>query len=209
MPHCNRVTPKGDIIATTMRGALTGNRGIIHNCETKKLHPTRRWSSKAWIYCLCDFKGRKRDVMGANGPNGSAGWTNLFFFDEATALSAGHRPCFYCQRERAKEFQLAFSAGQDASKMSAPQMDSILHAERLEGREKRLHAMRDDLPDGAMVADDSGALVVIGGALLRWRPDGYSVAEGTKATALLTPPSIVAAMREGFKPSLHKTARAR
>lgn len=111
MPYQNRVTPFGDIICDPHRGALTGNRGIIHDPATRSLHRTRRWSSKAWIYCLCDFRGRKRDVMGANGPNGSPGWTNLFFLDEATALAAGHRPCFYCQRERAKAFQKAWSTG--------------------------------------------------------------------------------------------------
>ena len=89
----NRVTPFGDIIATPARGMLTGNRGIIHDPELRQLLPNRRWSSKAWIYCLCDFQNRKRDVFGYNGRNGSAGWTNLFFLDEATALAAGHRPC--------------------------------------------------------------------------------------------------------------------
>jgi hypothetical protein len=32
----------------------------------------------------------------------------LFFLDEATALAAGHRPCFFCRRAAAKAFQAAF-----------------------------------------------------------------------------------------------------
>ncbi|MEO1746545.1 MAG: hypothetical protein AAFR13_08450, partial [Pseudomonadota bacterium] len=108
MPLQNRVTPFGDIIATASRGALTGNRGIIHDPDTRQLLGNRRWSTKAWIYCLCDFNKRKRDVFGRNGRNGGAGWTNLFFLDEATALSAGHRPCFYCQRQRANAFRDAW-----------------------------------------------------------------------------------------------------
>lgn len=69
-----------------------GNRGgRIHDPETKSIQ--KRYASKQWIYCLLAFKDRRRAVMGA-------GYTELFFFDEATALAAGHRPCFECQRAR-------------------------------------------------------------------------------------------------------------
>ena len=36
-------------------------------------------------------------------------WTELFFLDEATALSAGHRPCYYCRRETALAFADAWA----------------------------------------------------------------------------------------------------
>ncbi|MEL7209887.1 MAG: hotdog domain-containing protein, partial [Actinomycetota bacterium] len=49
--------------------------------------PTRRWTGKAWICCVCAFKGRRREVMGYNGRNGGVGWTELFFLDEVTALA--------------------------------------------------------------------------------------------------------------------------
>ena len=61
-PLQNRVTPTGDIIATPHRGMFTGNRGIIHDPATKTL--TRRWASQAWLTCVCEFRGRRRDVMG-------------------------------------------------------------------------------------------------------------------------------------------------
>src|SRR5258708_21001986 len=86
MPLQNRVTPTGDIIATPHRGLFTGNRGIIHDPATKTLL-TRRWASQAWLTCVCEFRGRRREVMGGRS------WTELFFLDEATALAAGHRPC--------------------------------------------------------------------------------------------------------------------
>jgi hypothetical protein len=37
-------------------------------------------------------------------------WTQLFFLDEAVALSAGHRPCFRCRREAAELFRAAWAA---------------------------------------------------------------------------------------------------
>ena len=51
--------------------------------------------SKAWLVCSCEYKGRRREVMGRRS------WTELFFLDEAVALAAGHRPCFRCRREAA------------------------------------------------------------------------------------------------------------
>src|SRR5215470_38951 len=76
MPLQNRVTPTGDIITTPHRGLFTGNRGIIHDPATKTLLK-RRWSTPAWITCLCEFRGRWRAVMGGRS------WTELFFLDEA------------------------------------------------------------------------------------------------------------------------------
>ena len=101
MPLQNRVTPFGDIVATPERGTFTGNRGIIHDPHTKTLL-SKRWSSPAWLICLCDFRGRRRDVMATRS------WTELFFLDEATALAAGHRPCFYCRRMEANAFRAAW-----------------------------------------------------------------------------------------------------
>ena len=86
MPLQNRVTPFGEIVAIRERGTFTGNRGIIHDPETKTLL-RKRWTTKAWIVCRLDFKGIRRDVMARRS------WTELFFLDEATALAAGHRPC--------------------------------------------------------------------------------------------------------------------
>ena len=86
MPLQNRVTPLGDIVAVPQRGMFTGNRGIIHDPATRTLLK-RRWSTRAWITCVCEFRGWRREVMARRS------WTELFFLDEATALAAGHRPC--------------------------------------------------------------------------------------------------------------------
>ena len=94
----NRVTPFGDVVAIAQRGLFTGNRGIIHDPATKTLL-RKRWASKAWLVCVCEYKGRRRAVMGGRS------WTELFFLDEAVAFAAGHRPCFFCRRRSAEAFR--------------------------------------------------------------------------------------------------------
>jgi hypothetical protein len=202
-PLQNRVTPSGEIVSTPQRGLFTGNRGIIHNPATKTLL-NRRCSSKAWITCTCEFRGRRRDVMATRS------WTELFFLDEATAFAAGHRPCFYCRRDDANRFRAAWERGNGLSGVRAPAMDEVLHAERLNGKVKRLHALPmplDVLPDGAMVqADDQSFLIAQGRALL-WSWDGYrKAATPRRDAALLTPPSIVHAFQAGYRPVMHGSA---
>src|SRR5437764_7371423 len=104
MPLQNRVTPFGDIVAIPQKGMFTGNRGIIHDPATRTLLK-RRWATKAWLSCVCEFKGRRRDVMARRS------WTGLFFLDEAAALAAGHRPCFFCRRAAAGAFLNTWALG--------------------------------------------------------------------------------------------------
>src|SRR3981081_2261862 len=144
MPLQNRVTPPGDIAATSHRGMFTGNRGIIHDPATKTL--TRRWASQAWLTCVCEFRGRRREVMGGRS------WTELFFLDEATALAAGHRPCFFCRRPQALAFRAAWAEGNAGERPKAHEMDTILHEERKRPGVQALTAAIEGLPDGAMLA---------------------------------------------------------
>jgi hypothetical protein len=199
MPLQNRVTPSGEIIATPHRGMFTGNRGIIHDPATKTL--TRRWAGRAWITCVCEFKGRRREVMGGRS------WTELFFLDEATALAAGHRPCFFCRRDDALRFRAAWEAGNDVTRVLAREIDAVLHRERLAGREKRLHALTapiEELPDGAMVQQGSESYLILRGRAVSWSPAGYH--EGPRVlqgAMLLTPPSTVRALGAGYRPVMH------
>src|SRR5579862_2630431 len=73
-PLQNRVTPFGDIVASSQRGTFIGNRGIIHDPATKTLLG-RRWTTKAWLVCVLHYKGRRREVMKGRS------WTELFFLD--------------------------------------------------------------------------------------------------------------------------------
>jgi len=202
MPLQNRVTPSGDIIATPHRGLFTGNRGIIHDPATKTL--TRRWASKAWLTCVCEFRGRRRQVMGGRN------WTELFFLDEATAFAAGHRPCFFCRRDDAVRFRTAWEAGNGNTKVLARDIDAVLHRERLAGAKKRLHQLPmrlEQLPDGAMVEEGAESYLIAGRRALSWSPAGYQEAQSEiKEAMLLTPPSILRAFVAGYKPVLHPSA---
>ncbi|MHB0768369.1 hypothetical protein [Bradyrhizobium sp. 5.13L] len=202
-PLQNRVTPTGDIIATPHRGLFTGNRGIIHDPATRTLLK-KRWSSPAWITCLCEFRGWRRPVMARRS------WTELFFLDEATAFAAGHRPCFFCRRDDAKRFRAAWQKGNGVSDVSAKAMDAVLHQERLDHGRKRLHALPvplAELPDGPMVQQGEESFLVTQGKPLLWSPAGYIAVERQLDDAkLLTPPSTVRALAAGYVPVLHPTA---
>jgi hypothetical protein len=204
MPLQNRVTPTGDIIATAHRGMFTGNRGIIHDPQTRTLLK-RRWASRAWLTCVCEFKGRRRDVMGTRS------WTELFFLDEATAFAAGHRPCFFCRRDDANRFRAAWEKGNKVSDVRADDIDVALHRERLEGARKRLHALPmriEELPDGAMVQSGETSFLITQGRALMWSPAGYREARGKiEAAMLLTPPSTLRAFSAGYRPVLHRSVR--
>ncbi|WP_353642398.1 hypothetical protein [Mesorhizobium sp. WSM2239] len=207
MPLQNRVDPFGEIHAVPARGMFTGNRGVIHDPATRTLL-ARRWTTNAWLICVCEFRGRRRAVMGRNAPSGNAGWTELFFLDEVTALAAGHRPCFYCQRERAKAFAGHYG---DAFRVAAPkagEIDARLHGERLAsgGQAKPVdaEALRA-LPDGTVVASGGRAFALKGGVALPWTFSGYGPALDREALSspalrLVTPPATVAILRSGYRP---------
>lgn len=201
MPFQNRVTPSGDLIETPARGLLFGNRGgRFHDPATQRLR-RRRWASRQWIICVLDFKNRHRAVWGT-------GYTELFFLDEVTALSAGHRPCFECRRADAVAFAKAVADGLGrAVPPRAPHMDLRLHAERLDGRAKRRHfADIDGLPDGTVIDVDGSALAVRGDRLLPWTVSGYAPARARPKSgrvAILTPPATVAALAAGYCPLWH------
>jgi hypothetical protein len=203
MPLQNRVTPTGDIIATPLRGLFTGNRGIIHDPATKTLLK-KRWSSPAWITCVCEFRGWRRKVMGGRS------WTELFFLDEATAFAAGHRPCFFCRRDDANGFRAAWEKGNGVSGVRAREIDVVLHRERLERGKKRLHSLPrpvEQLPDGAMVQVGEESFLIAQGRALRWSMAGFQKAETALGDAmLLTPPSTLRALNAGYRPVLHPTA---
>jgi len=203
MPLQNRVTPTGDIIATAHRGMFTGNRGIIHDPTTKTLLK-KRWSSPAWITCVCEFRGWRRKVMGGRS------WTELFFLDEATAFAAGHRPCFFCRRDDANRFRAAWEEGNGVAVIRAREMDAVLHRERLERGRKRLHSLPmpvTQLPDGAMVQQDEEGFLILQGKALQWSMAGYQKADGAIENALLlTPPSTLRALSAGYRPLLHPSA---
>jgi hypothetical protein len=202
MPLQNRVTPLGDIVADPHRGLFTGNRGIIHDPATRTLL-RKRWSNPAWLTCVCEFRGRRRKVMGRRS------WTELFFLDEATALAAGHRPCFYCRRDDANRFRAAWENGNGVADVLAPDIDAVLHRERF-ASSKKLHPLplpMEKLPDGAMVQAGEGSYLIVAGKPLCWSFAGYrQEGELISEAMLITPPSTLRALAAGFRPVLHPSA---
>src|SRR5258708_21172148 len=145
MPLQNRVTPFGEIIATPERGTMLGNRGILHN-DRKEIIRTSQ--IRRWLCCVLEFKGIRRKIMDPHS------YTELFFLDEATALAAGHRPCFECRRKAALDFQFYWTKVFD-TKANADEIDQILEYDRkVPGSgKKRYKANMLNLPDGTFIAD--------------------------------------------------------
>jgi hypothetical protein len=198
----NRVDPRGNIIRTPARGAWIGNRGVIHNEQQQILRPFRL---KAWITCALSFKGRKRPIMAPNR------WTELFFLDEATAFSAGHRPCFECRRSDALRFRSFWIRGNPEygfdEKTSIREIDAVLHRERLadDGSKRVYLAAVSDLPNGGFVLYQDQPHLVVDGWLYPWSPEGYGkglAAPGEESLRVLTPRSIVKAFRAGYVPQI-------
>jgi hypothetical protein len=197
MPLQNRVSPLSELVADPGRGLVYGNRGCLHD-ETGRIR--RRYNGKRWIACRLQFRGWHRAPLLQPGR-----FTELFFLDEATAFAAGHRPCALCRREDYVRFGRIWRelhpgrAGADA-------IDQRLHGERVAPgtREQLRHrASLDELPDGAFVLRDDAPRLVVGPELLRWTPVGY-VDAGPRPngaeTVLITPPSLVAVLRAGWRP---------
>lgn len=213
MPRQNRVTPFGDIVALPARGSLMGNRGCLHDKAGQIKRPMRLVT---WIYCLLEFRGRKRNVMSPGK------YTELFFLDEATALAAGHRPCAECQRARYNEYMKFWSAANakmvPGEKLRAGMVDAMLHSERFGAGGKKLgyRARLGELPVGCFVElDDTPGqawLVVDSGERVGvrvWGAGGYGerVRVGAeKKVTVLTPRSTVRAVRAGFEPRLNQAA---
>ncbi len=207
MPLQNRVTPEGEIIATAARGTMMGNRGGCLHRPDKTLG-RRRWVTRQWICCELRFRGRHRVVMTTGQ------YTELFFLDEATALAAGHRPCFECRRADALAFASLWAQAEGRTgRVTAEHMDRILHDERLGPRgTKRVYRWPvGDLPTGSIVRLDGQPHLVTGRELQLWTPEGYLGAvrvDPDTVVEVLTPPSIVALFRLGLQPRLHPTAVA-
>ncbi|ODT06625.1 MAG: hypothetical protein ABS58_10680 [Mesorhizobium sp. SCN 65-20] len=213
MPLQNRIDPLGQVHAHPARGMFTGNRGIIHDPETRTLLK-RRWATKAWITCALHFKDVRRVPMGRNRPGGKAGWTELFFLDEVTALAAGHRPCFYCRRERAKAYSAAYAGAFGVLDPKVGEIDAGLHGERLAsgGVPVEIEAKAlPQLPDGTMFSQGGAIYALRGGRASRWSFSGYDreiklEQFGGETLRLITPATTLAVLRQGYRPHWHPSA---
>ena len=132
MPLCNRVDPFGKLHATEARGLFTGNRGIIHDPETRTLLG-QALDDQSVDHLRSALEGQDAGRYGAaTGLQVARDGPNCFFLDEVTALAAGHRPCFYCRRKAGRKHSgTHFFEGNGLDRGSAPEMDRLLHAQRV------------------------------------------------------------------------------
>ncbi len=197
------MTPLGAIEAIPLRGAWTGNRGILH--RDRKI--VRFHASDLWITCALEFRGRWREQWQPGH------YTFLFFHDEAVSLAAGHRPCAECRRESYEAYRAAWAEGLGTSLASAKQINRQLHGERIVRgtHRRRLHRLPwVELPDGAFVLLDETPAVVVGDRLSKWTYEGYGERHPrpVRGTAnVITPPSSVAALRAGYPVQIDDSAR--
>ena len=207
MPLQNRVTPLGDLITTPERGLVYGNRGCLHDDRGTV---RRRFSTKRWIACQLQFRGRRRTKLLVPGR-----YTELFFLDDATSLAAGHRPCAECRRADYNRLVETWSTIHP-DQTGADAIDAQLHSERLTGAtgKRRLHDFSyEQLPDGAFVLHDGIPRLVLGPLLMTWSPAGYLASRRrptSGAAVVITPPSLLALLRSDWTPIvplLHPTVR--
>ncbi len=203
-PACNRVTPLGDIVAIPLRGAWTGNRGILHRgTDVVRFH-----AHNAWITCALRFRGRR-----------AAQWqphhfTWLYFHDEAVALAAGHRPCAYCRRSDYTTYRTAVATATGDGLLSAKALDAALHAERLyRGTHQRRWHRRSwrSLPRGAFVLVEDIPMLVGEDSLTPWQPTGYAATDRHHRPArgdatVVTPPTSLTALTGGYRPQVDPSA---
>ncbi len=201
MPLQNRVDPFGLIQAVSERGTFMGNRGGCFHTEEKVLKPTH-WKTRQWITCVLEFKNRRRELMGNNS------YTELFFLDEATALAAGHRPCYECRYADAKQFREALvrsgvfhyrPKASDLSDAIAGEIQSVL-----KGKSEREQVATADLPDGAMFTTGAAAFLKWQGQAHPWQFSGYGAAQALPEHAVrLTPHITCQALAHGYTPQVH------
>ena len=194
-PARNRVTPLSDIVAIPLRGAWTGNRGILHQGrELVRFH-----ASDLWITCALEFRGRWHEQWRPHH------FTWLYFHDEAVSFAAGHRPCAECRRDAYNAYRSAWTDALGDAEPSAKEINRRLHGERIVRgtHRRRLHELDwTDLPHGAFVLLDGTPAVVLGGELIEWTHDGYGLhrRRPKRGTAtVITPPTTVGALRAGYR----------
>ena len=200
------MTPTGAIEALALRGAWTGNRGILHSDEGE----IARFHAHAhWLTCALRFKGRWHEQWLPHR------FTWLFFHDEAVSIAAGHRPCALCRRESYNTYRAAWADGLGVAPPSAQAIDQRLHAERIARgtHRRRMHSADwSELATGAFVLTaDSTPAIVLDERLVTWTRAGYGerLRRPHRGTAtLLTPPASVAALRAGYPVQVDAAARA-
>ncbi|MEM8973593.1 MAG: hypothetical protein AAGD43_16160 [Pseudomonadota bacterium] len=205
-PRC--VTPYGSIVRGEWSSLWIGDRGGSLHRGDGSLR-AQRWISERWVYHQTQKQSTEHGVATAPLSHDNTN-VSLSFLDEVTALAAGHRPCDIQQTVEAKRFLKCWSASHGAQTESWDTIDQTLHAERLNAHaRKQLHkASLRDLPDGSMFSAPAGDFLLLGGRCFLWSTRGYAAAVANGAhdvVDVLTPASVVGALRAGYEPDIHES----
>jgi hypothetical protein len=209
MPRRNRVDPFGDLHAVSGRGLLTGNRGCLVDDHERVV---RHHASVLWIACLTEFRGWRSPLAAPHR------WTPIFFLDDAVALAAGHRPCALCRRDAYRSYRDAITRSVRSPRpLLAAELNHRLAAERLR-RGRGLVRAPDritwrapiaELPAGTVVLDaERRPTLLLDDRMVRFTFDGWTDPRRRQSgeVDVLTPPTSVGALANGYAPLLHPTA---
>ncbi len=191
-----------DYRPTLARGA-DGQPGHPARCARQARH---RPLAAQELGLLCHRVPRSPS-RGDAAPGSPTRYTALFFWDEVSALAAGHRPCGECRNADWRRFKAAWAAA-GLPGWTAAEIDRVLHTARVtRTRQQVTHeAELAVLPDGVFLtlpdAPDA-PLLKWRGQLWLWRPERYETRgpAGRGRVRVLTPAPTVAAISAGYAPT--------
>lgn len=185
------VDPEGYVALRQGVFSQCGNRGPIDRdgvIEKQRGHQN-------WIYCVTSALEDPNEFMKPGT------YTDLFFLDEATALSAGHRPCRRCNRSRCEEYVAAWNTFNTSVTSVRREIDEQLRRERADENGEKLVYLEtaENLPAGTMVRIDGEAHLLSEKFAYPWSVYGYG--SPTKRPQgnieVLTPISTVKVLNSG------------
>lgn len=201
----NRVDPSSKIYKSNQKTSLLGNRGILHT-EDNKI--TRNYRSKNWVICLLEEYDKNNEIHKDN--------TELFFLDEATAFSAGHRPCEQCNKKRYDYFLQLWLKGNtsifDRTTKSITAIDKIIHNQRIKNNKQVTYlCLFNLLPNGTFIQIEENFYIVWDLKIYKWHCSKYKETNIeiplNKEVWVTTPKSFVNMYEKGFIPNIHKSLK--
>jgi len=202
--------PAGEIIASSSLGMLMGNRGAkakLHS-NNKELESQYNPSQVDWKFCSLKAKKHSGDNIHRELMSDKS-YTELFFLDDATAYSAGHRPCT-CHRGKQAKFIERWKL-KNGKVNGLADIDEAISKARIDsdGNKLTYEEWAAKLPDGTMVEFKAKTYLVWKKQLLEWSLNGHVAAIPPpidRQVIVLTPRPLVSCFGPEFTPEVHHTA---
>ena len=182
------------------RGLFLGNRGSIH-----RGHDDRpAVAGPAVDHLRAEHKGWRAPMWEPGR------WTPLFFWDEAVALAAGHRPCALCRHADhvrwLDAWEAATASGRGSTRWTAASTRSGSRATA--GAAAAPTCPGPTCRRARSSVDGDGPALVLDDRVVPWTPRRRLRRSGRPRPrrgggAVLTPPATVAVLAHGYAPVLH------